>query len=342
VIDFEAAEESRRTPVISVVSPVYRAEKTVAVLVERLSKALESIGQDYEIILVDDGSFDNSWGEISAAAQKNSRVKGFRLSRNFGQHYAITAGLSQASGDWVVVMDCDLQDLPEEIPRLYEAAVAGNYDLVLARRAKRRDPLVRRLISRIFYMIFSYLTETEQDASVANFGIYKKKVIGAILSMGDSVRFFPTMSQWVGFSRGYLVVEHSAREDGGSTYTYQKLIALALSNVVAFSSKPLRLTVGLGVLVTFVSSSVGVFYLYRYFSGEIVVLGYMSLILSIWFLGGVIIALIGVVGIYVGQTFDRVKSRPYYVISESTQEALASHLGKRCLEGGIAGRTVAW
>ena len=305
-------------PKISAVSPVYQAEKTIGELTDRLSSVLSSVADSYEIILVDDGSRDETWSEVVSAASKNPNVRGLRLSRNFGQHYAITAGLARATGDWVVVLDCDLQDAPEEIPALLEAALAGGFDLVFARRKKRKDALVRRLASRLFYRVFSFLTETNLDASVANFGIYKAKVVEAILSMGDSVRYFPTMSQWVGFRQGYLDVTHAARLDGRSTYDYKKLTALALSNMIAFSNRPLRLTVTLGAGISSLSMAVAVGYLVKYLKGDIVVLGYASLILSIWFLGGVTISLIGVVGLYVGQTFERVKNRPLYVVSEAT------------------------
>ena len=153
---------------ISVVSPVYHGEKMVAELVRRNVEALTSITDDYEIILVNDASPDNSWSAIVFECQKNPRVKGLNLSRNFGQHYAITAGLTYASGEWIVVMDCDLQDRPEEIPNLYKKAQEG-YDSVLAQRIQRSHGWFKKLGSKCFYKVFSYLTETQQDASVANF-----------------------------------------------------------------------------------------------------------------------------------------------------------------------------
>ena len=158
---------------ISIVSPVYRGEKMVAELVRRNVEALRSITEDYEIILVNDESPDNSWQSIEQECAKNPRVKGLNLSRNFGQHYAITAGLSYATGEWIVVMDCDLQDRPEEIPNLYAKAQEG-YDSVLAQRIQRSHSWIKRFGSKCFYKVFSYLTETTQDSSVANFGITVK------------------------------------------------------------------------------------------------------------------------------------------------------------------------
>ena len=210
---------------ISVVSPVYRADKIVQELVKQVKENLLTITEDFEIILVNDASPDDAWNTIVALCEKDNRVKGLNLSRNFGQHYAITAGLEHSYGEWIVVMDCDLQDRPEEIPNLYNKAMEG-YDMVLARRAERKDSYFKKMGSRIFYKLFSFLTDTVQDSSVANFGIYKSKVIESIKSMGDYYRVFPILIQWVGFDKYYLNVEHSYRLVGKSTYTHVKLLRL--------------------------------------------------------------------------------------------------------------------
>ncbi len=302
--------------IISVVSPVYRGEKMVAELVRRNVEALKTITDDYEIILVNDASPDNSWQAIEAECQKNPNVKGLNLSRNFGQHYAITAGLSYATGDWVVVMDCDLQDRPEEIPNLYAKAQEG-YDSVLAQRVQRSHGWCKKLGSKCFYKVFSYLTETKQDASVANFGIYNRKVIDAVLSMGDAMRYFPTQIQWVGFKRAYLPIQHDERADGKSTYNLSRLFRLAFDTIISFSDKPMRLMVKMGLFVTLASFIVGIVFIVRYCLGEIEVLGFTSLIISLWLLGGIIISLIGVVGIYLGKLFEKAKDRPTFIVDET-------------------------
>lgn len=300
---------------ISVVSPVYRGEKMVAELVRRNVEALTVITEDYEIILVNDASPDNSWQAIEAECQKNPKVKGLNLSRNFGQHYAITAGLSYAKGEWVVVMDCDLQDRPEEIPNLYKKVQEG-YDSVLAQRVQRTDGWFKKMGSKCFYMVFSYLTETKQDASVANFGIYNRKVIDAVLSMGDAMRYFPTQIQWVGFKRAYLPIQHDERAEGKSTYNLSRLFRLAFDTIISFSDKPMRLMVKMGLFVTLASFIVGIVFLVRYCMGEIEVLGFTSLIISLWLLGGIIISLIGVVGIYLGKLFEKAKDRPTFIVNQ--------------------------
>jgi dolichol-phosphate mannosyltransferase len=176
---------------------------------------------------------------------------------------------------------------------------------------------LKRLSSRGFYRVFGYLTDTQQDPAIANFGIYHRKVIDAILSMKDHIRYFPTMSQWVGFAKGYVDVEHGARAEGESSYSWSALFKLALNNIIAFSDKPLRITIKLGLLIVLFSGLIGLYYLVQYFSGGIKVLGFASLIISIWFLSGIIIFILGVIGVYLGKVFERVKDRPVYIVDKT-------------------------
>jgi polyisoprenyl-phosphate glycosyltransferase len=300
---------------ISVVSPVYGSPALISILCDRLHKALGSLTESYEIILVFDDPPDDGWQRIHEECKKDHRVKGIQLSRNFGQHYAITAGLANVSGEWIAVMDCDLQDQPEEIPNLFNKAMEG-YDLVFARRINRRDSFVKKMTSKMFYSVFGYMTDSNQDASIANFGVYHHLVIQAVLSMKDKVRYFPTMAQWVGFKRTSISVAHSERQEGKSSYTWRRLFHLALDNIIVFSDKPLRLTVKLGIIVSLGSFTVGCVFFLRYLFGGIIVSGFTSLILSIWFLSGTIIFLLGVIGIYLGRMFDQVKDRPTYIVRE--------------------------
>lgn len=298
---------------VSVVVPVYGCSTSLVELYIRLEDALCKITPNFEIVLVNDGSPDDAWNIIVELSKKYPKVKGINLSRNFGQHYAITAGLNNANGEWIVVMDCDLQDRPEEIFNLYSKALEG-YDSVFAQRINRKDNPLKKLNSKMFYSLFSYLTDTKQDASVANFGIYKRNVIDAILDMKDHIRYFPTMAQWVGFRKYYLPVEHNARQDGGSNYNFRSLFRLAINNIIAFSDKPLRLTAKAGFVLATFSFIVALFYFYFYYIGYIKVLGFTTLILSVWFIGGLIMMLLGVLGLYIGKIFDKVKNRPYYII----------------------------
>lgn len=300
----------------SVVSPVYKGEKMIEELVSRIQISLSQLTESYEIILVNDASPDDSWRMIELECRKDKRIKGINLSRNFGQHYAITAGLDYAKGEWIVVMDCDLQDRPEEIQNLYYKAIEG-YDIVLAQRTERKDFYFKRLSSTLFYVLFSYLTDTKQDKTVANFGIYNKAVVKSLLSMSDAVRYFPTMIQWVGYRKYYLPVTHSERGVGKSSYTLGSLLKLALNNILAFSNKPLRLTVKLGFTMSLFALLLALYYLLRYFLGNIFVSGFTTIILSLWFIAGVLICLLGILGLYIGKIFDQVKGRPSYIVRDN-------------------------
>lgn len=304
-------------PLFSIVSPVYRAEKIVPELVRRIRTAVEGITQAYEIILVEDGSPDNSWSAIAEESRKDNRVKGIRLSRNFGQHYAISAGLDHTTGEWVVVMDCDLQDRPEEIAALYQKAQEG-FDVVLARRAERQDSFIKRSSSFLFYRTLSYLTGSSQDPSIANFGIYRKPVIRALQQMREPIRYFPTMVRWVGFRRTTLDVTHADRFSGTTTYNWNRLFALALDIILANSDKPIRMVVKLGFMIAIISFGIGAWVLYQYFLHQITVPGYTSLLVSLWFIGGIILFVLGLIGLYIGKIFEGVKNRPIYVVAEMT------------------------
>ncbi|TFV97912.1 glycosyltransferase [Algoriphagus kandeliae] len=304
-------------PHISIVIPVYFGRDTLDELTERICQVMKQLEKTFEIILVDDGSPDDSWEKIEELAQEDGFIKGIKLSRNFGQHYAITAGLDQAKGDWVVVMDCDLQDSPEEISWLYQKAMEG-YDVVVGKRVDRKDHFWRKFGSKLFYRTLSYLTGSEQDETIANFGIYHHRVIQEVIGMRESIRYFPTMIKWVGFRQISIPVAHQSNQNRKSTYHTKKLFNLALDIMLAYSDKPIRLTVKLGVGVALTGFLFALYTLIRYWQGEIIVAGYASLIISIWVLAGVLLITLGVVGLYVGKTFEGVKNRPIYIIEKKT------------------------
>lgn len=304
---------------LSIVSPVYRAENIVDELVRRIKLSIEPLTNDYEIVLVEDCGPDNSWAQIEKNAKLDARVKGIKLSRNFGQHHAITAGLDACKGEWVVVMDCDLQDRPEEIPALYTKALEG-YDIVFARRVNRQDSFIKRQTSNLFYKAFSYLSGVPQDGTIANFGIYSKKVIAAINSMREPMRAFSPMARWVGFNKVALDVKHDERFEGKSSYNWARLINLALDIALAYSDKPLRMVIKTGFFISSLAILYAILNIYLYFTGVIHVTGFASLIISIWFLSGLIIFILGIVGLYIGKTFDGIKNRPLYLVDKKTFE----------------------
>jgi len=302
-------------PLLSIVSPVYRAENIVTLLVEQIKEEVSKITENFEVVLVEDGSPDRSWDAILQETKKDTRVKGIKLSRNFGQHYAITAGLDFANGEWVVVMDCDLQDSPCEIIKLYSKALEGN-KIVLAQREIRKDSLFKRLSSKLFYKTLTVLTGVKQDASVANFGIYHKDVVATVRKMREPFRNFAAIVKWTGFSAVKISVTHYQRKEGKTSYNLRKLFKLAIDTILAYSNKPLYYIVFLGFMVSVISFIAAIVVYIKYLRGGIAVLGYTSLILSIWVLSGLLMIFLGIVGLYIGKVFESVKNRPLYLIDE--------------------------
>lgn len=306
---------NERSPDISVVIPVYKAEGCLIELYRRLSSALQGITSDFEIILVEDCGGDRSWQIIRDLAVSDKRVKGIQFSRNFGQHYGITAGLDHCTGRWVVVMDCDLQDQPEEIPRLYRKALE-DYDVVYARRVVRQDNWMKRASSKLFYVVFDYLTEQKSDPAIANFGIYSRKVVDNYCRMRESVRAFPLFVRWLGFPSASINVAHAPRFSGVSSYDLRKLLVLAVHAIVAQSNRPLRLSIQFGFFMAGCSLLAAIFYIIRYFLYSVPVAGWTSVIVSIYFLAGLFFVNTGFIGLYIGRIYDEVKGRPLYVMRE--------------------------
>ncbi len=314
---------------ISVVIPVYKAEGCVHELYKRLVTSLEPITSDFEIILVEDCGGDKSWEIINALAQKDCRVKGIQFSRNFGQHYGITAGLDHCNGEWVVVMDCDLQDQPEEIVKLYAKAKEG-FDVVYARRAVRQDNLFKRWSSLLFNKVFDYFTGQKNDPAVANFGIYSRKVIDNFLCMRESIRAFPVFVRWLGFPSAFVDVEHAPRFSGNTSYTINKLLHLALDIIIAQSNKPLRLSIKFGFFMSLCSFLMAIYFIVRYFLFLTPVSGWTSVIVSIYFLAGLFFVNAGFIGLYIARIYEEVKHRPLYVVQEQLNlPVLLRHEGVR-------------
>lgn len=304
-------------PDISVVSPVYGCAGCLEDLVDRIGVAMVSLGRSHEIILVDDASPDGAWERIIEISSVNPAVRGFRLSRNFGQHAAISAGLEQARGSVVVVLDCDLQDLPEEMPGLIRT-LGGGVEIALAQRVDRQDGLAKRLGSIVFHMILRWLTGSDYDHTVANFGAYSRKVIDTINAMPESDAVFPLLAQWTGFQRAMVPVSHGRREQGRSSYSFGRLLRLAVNLALSYSDKPLRMVIKCSIFFAAFSLFVTAYSLYRYAIGDIQVAGFTSIIASIWLVGSVVVSCIGITGLYLGRLYNQVKGRPRYIVRDST------------------------
>lgn len=304
-----------RNPHISIVSPVYRGEKMVSELVRRNVESVSAITDDYEIILVNDASPDNSWDEIVKQCAANPKVKGINLSRNFGQHYAITAGLHYAKGDWVVVMDCDLQDQPEEIPNLYKKAEEG-FEIVYARRVVKHVGWWKRFSSVAFHKVFDWLSGSKTDPTIANFGIYRHDVIAEYNKIPQQARSFGSILGILGFRIGFVDVEQAESARGGSSYTLLKLLKFSFNIIVSNTNRPLRMAVGLGFGMAALSFLLAFYNVIAKLVGIIRVTGYTTTIFSIWFVGGLLLFVMGVLGLYIGKIFDQVKGHPLFVVRD--------------------------
>lgn len=299
---------------ISVVVPVYGCPAAVQPLCTRLKATLTQLTEDYEIILVNDACPKGSWNEIEKACKENERVVGIELSRNFGQMKAILAGLEYATGDWIVVMDCDLQDRPEEIVNLYNKAQEG-YDVVFARRKVRNDNFLKVFLARQFYKLYRFATDGNYDEAVCNFSIIKRCVAESYCEMKEQHRGYVMYLRWLGFRQTVIDVQHDSRYEGKSSYSLQKRIDMALELLTSQSDKPLRMMVATGFCMAVISLIALVYLVISYFFRHVTI-GWTSIVASVFLMGGFTIMVIGIVGIYVGNIFMQTKSRPLYVIRQ--------------------------
>ena len=302
-------------PLLSVVSPVYKAEKILPALCQRLDAALSAITDDHEVILVCDGSPDRSWEVMEQLVRQYPKLVVVKLSRNFGQHYAMTAGLDMARGEWTVVMDCDLQDSPEEIENLLNKTREG-FDIVVARRLNRQHKWWKRTTSTLYFKVFSLLSGFQLDGSVGSFRIMSRPVVDGLCSMRESYRMFAGLVEWLGFRTGYLDVQHAARYEGESSYNLSRLIKMALDGMISFSNRPLYISIGAGLALSILSSLYGTYLIIRYLidPGANTVAGWLSTVTLTTFIGGLILLNQGVLGIYLGRLYNQAKGRPLYVV----------------------------
>ncbi|MFM2223861.1 MAG: hypothetical protein RJA07_63 [Bacteroidota bacterium] len=302
---------------LSVVSPVYNAEKIIPELVKQVHAAVLPLQIDYEIVLVEDCGSDNSWQVIQQICEHDKKIVGIKLSRNFGQHYAITAGLNLAQGDYVIVMDCDLQDNPTYIPQLLSLIKQG-YEIVYTRKLYRKHSWFKNITAGIFNRVFNYLVDNKNYKSFNNVGSYSilsRKVVNNFNQFNDYHRHYLMVLRWMGFSHSYIEIEHLDRFEGKSSYGFKKLVNHAIDGIVSQSDKILRLFVYFGLLISVISflSILGIV-MYALFFGF--ASGWASIFVMMLFSLGIILTSLGIVGIYVGKTFEQSKNRPKYIIEQ--------------------------
>ena len=300
---------------ISVVVPLNNEELIVDELVNRLLQTLELIEKSYEIIIVDDGSTDLTWQKLEEVSRKDNRIKCLKLSRNFGQHSAITAGLEFAQGNWNVVMDGDLQDRPEVIPALLDEALKG-FDVVFVSRQNRPETKKYLAMQRIFYNILNKLSGLQIDSAQANFSIINSTVREAYLKIPEQIRFYGSAISWLGFKRSKIGANHGGRYKGKTSYSLKSRIKLAVDIIFSYSNRPLIFGTLLGFILTLLSLGMLAAILIRYLLFGFTVMGWASLMVSIFFSTGAILFMIGVMGLYIGRIFEEVKRRPIYIIDK--------------------------
>lgn len=303
------------TPKLTIVSPVYRTGNILPEFTRRVVEALNPIAENFEIILVDDGCPENSWPVIEYLAEKDTRIKGILLSRNFGQHQAVTAGLKASSGEYTVILDSDLQDDPGLLPTLL-AEIQKGYDIVYTIRKRRKQAFLRNLISRFYNFIFKFLSDKNLDINTGSLVIFNSLVKENFLKFKDKERLYIQLLKWLGFRSSYVTVDHLERYEGESSYSYAKLLNIAIQGLTTHSNKLLRLSIFSGFVLSFLSFIGIVTLVIMYFIVDFQA-GWPSVVVLILFSTGLLQTSIGIAGIYIGKTFDQVKDRPLFVIHKS-------------------------
>jgi polyisoprenyl-phosphate glycosyltransferase len=297
---------------LSVVVPVYRCETCLRPLYERLRKSVGEVTDSWELIFIDDRSPDSAWSTLVELAGRDPRVRAVRLSRNFGQHAAITAGLAKSTGRWTAVLDCDLQDPPEQIPRFYAKAQEG-FDVVMSRRSRRRQSGLRRIGGYLYTRLRNALLSIDVDTNLSTLSVLSRDVVDAFLKVGDRDRHFVLILHWLGFERITLEIPHAERESGESSYTLRGLLRMGLDGMFFQTTKLLRWIVYAGLGVAMMSFLLAVAIVLFYIVANPLP-GWTSLVLLILGLAGILLISMGVTSLYIGRIFEQVKDRPLYVV----------------------------
>ncbi len=302
------------------ISPVYDAEKIVPTLVDRIFNELSKLTNEFEIILVDDGSRDSSWRIIEELCAKYNWLKGIKLSRNFGQHHAVSAGINSAKGNYIILMDCDLQDNPDNIEALIKKLDSG-FEIVFTKRKKRKQPILKSFFSKLFDLLFTFLSDKKFDINVGSLVAFRKRVGVEFSKLKEQDRIYIQMLKWLGFKSTSIIVEHEKRHSGASSYSFRSLFSMAIQSLTAHSDKMLRISIYIGFLLGFMSLC-GVALIFVLYFAKGLQPGWPSLFVAILFSTGLILISLGVTGIYIGKTFQQVKNRPLYIVDKKVNFAI--------------------
>ena len=298
---------------LTVVIPAYNEEQVLDKTVQVLSELLASESIPYELLFVDDGSKDHTWERIVNAHQKNENVRGIHFSRNFGKEAAIFAGLSEARGDCVAVMDCDLQHPPGTLVEMYRMWVDGVEVVEGVKRTRGKESSMHRAATGIFYRIMSKAVKIDMSRA-SDFKLLDRKAVESLLEMPEKNAFFRAMSSWIGFVHGQVEFDVKEREAGESKWSTRMLITYAISNIVGFSTAPMQFVTGAGIVVFLIAIILGIQTIVRYCSGHAVE-GFTTVILLILLIGSLIMISLGIIGYYIARIYEETKGRPRYIIS---------------------------
>lgn len=301
---------------LSIVVPCFNEGLVISQLLARLTSAAEAcVGNDYEIILVDDGSRDDTWNLITQAARSSQLVRGIRLSRNFGHQYALTAGLDSATGDFILIIDADLQDPPELLPFMLSLAREGHDVVYGVRRVRHGDGPFKRFSAHIFYRLLDLLVEIKVPRDAGDFRLITRRALDEISRLREGHRYMRGMVAWIGLAQVPFYYDREARHAGVSKYPFRKMLALATNAITSFSIKPLRLVLLLSLAWIALAFILLIWVLLQYFNGETVP-GWASLGVFILILGGMQLFATAIIAEYVGKIFESSKGRPLYVVQE--------------------------
>jgi dolichol-phosphate mannosyltransferase len=299
----------------TVIIPIYNEEQTLPELRTRLMAATAGLDEPFEVILIDDGSSDGSYALMTAMHAKDPRIKVIRLSRNFGHQIALSAGLDEARGDAVVLMDGDLQDPPEILPEMIKLWKEGFQVVYSVKRSRQEDPL-KRLAFRSFYRILHALSTIQIPMDAGNFSLMDRCVVDVLRAMPERNRYISGLRAWAGFQQTAVYYDRDPRFAGKPQMSLSRLIQLALDGIFSFSNIPLRLAVYFGLTAAAASFAGGFYVIYAKLFTNQAILGWASTILSILFVGGMILVTLGVIGEYISRIYEEVKKRPLYVIRD--------------------------
>ncbi len=303
-------------PKISIIVPVYNSEKFLNLLLEAIDVEKKKNNWDLEVILIDDGSKDLSFNKITELAVSYNYIKGIKLSRNFGHQIAVKTGLTYCIGDYIAIIDDDLQDPPSLLPNFFSYLDSG-YDVAYGVRKKRKESFLKKISYSAFYKVLKKISNTEIQLDSGDFCVMNKKVVANMLKLQEKNPFLRGIRAWLGFKQIGVEYERQARVEGESGYTLKKLFKIAKDGIFSFSNVPIRLITVLGTIGLFFAIIFSGFILFEYFINLIPVKGYTSLIIVISFFSSLILICLGIIGEYIVRIYDEVRDRPFTVIEET-------------------------